>query len=464
MLTPLLSRVAQIRSLLTLRPFDTGTLQGRSQERHRRALLTTLASAAAKIVTILTSLVSIPLTLNYLGNERFGLWMTISSVIALLSFADLGIGNGLLNAISNADGKNDLTAIRRYISSAFVILSTIAIVVLTASFMAYPFISWAEFFNVKTVQAAQEAGPALAVFVVCFALNVPLGIVQRVQLGLQQGFLSNLWQSAGSVLGLMAILVAVYLRAGLPWLVLAMAGAPLLASLLNGAVFFGYKRPDLRPKLALASRAAATRVAHVGLLFLVLQIAVAVTSSSDNIIITKILGPADVAHYAVTAKMFSFITMAISMLVGPLWPAYSEAEARGDMGWIRNTLSRSIRITLLLAGIGSSVLFVVGPTLIELWVGPQINPPTMLITGLAIWTVMEATGVTLAMFLNGMHIVRTQVIVATVYAISCVTMKIILIKHMGISGVAWGAVITYALTTLIPYTLIVPNLFRTRLH
>ena len=464
MLTPLLSRAAQLISLLTLRPFDTDTQQGRSQERHRRALLTALAAAAAKIVTILTSLVSIPLTLTYLGNERFGLWMTISSVIALLSFADMGVGNGLLNAISDADGKDDVTSVRRYISSAFIILSVIAIIILIISFIVYPFISWAQFFNVKTVQAGQEAGPALAVFMVCFALNIPLGIVQRVQLGLQQGFLSNLWQAAGSIIGLLAILVAVHFHAGLPWLVLAMAGAPLLVSLLNGGVFFGYTRPDLRPKLALASRAAAKKVAHVGLLFLVLQIAVAITSSSDNIIITRILGPVEVAPYAVTAKMFSFITIVILMLAGPLWPAYSEAAARGDTAWIRNTLSRSIKATLLFATISSFFLFWAGPTLLEWWVGPQIKPPTMLFMGLAIWTVMEATGVALAMFLNGLNIVRTQVIIAMVYAISCITMKIIFIEHFGISGIAWGAVITYGPIVLIAYTLTIQNIFRTRLH
>ncbi len=55
--------------------------------------------------------------------------MTISSVIALAGFADLGMGYGLLNAISEANGKDDRNAARKYISSAFILLSAVALVV-----------------------------------------------------------------------------------------------------------------------------------------------------------------------------------------------------------------------------------------------------------------------------------------------------------------------------------------------
>lgn len=63
--------------------------------------------------------ISVPLTLRYLGTERYGLWMTISSVIAVLGFSDLGLNNGLLNGISQANGTNDRELARRYVSSAF---------------------------------------------------------------------------------------------------------------------------------------------------------------------------------------------------------------------------------------------------------------------------------------------------------------------------------------------------------
>ena len=78
--------------LFRLRPFDTSTVGGRSIERYRRVALTTLSACLAKVIVALTLLVSVPLTLSYLGPERYGLSMTVGSFIAILSFSDFGIG------------------------------------------------------------------------------------------------------------------------------------------------------------------------------------------------------------------------------------------------------------------------------------------------------------------------------------------------------------------------------------
>src|SRR5215207_4315622 len=78
------SRASQAASLFRVRPFDTTTPEGRSRERHRRVALTALARAMTRGLGILISLITVPLTIHYLGPERYGLWMTISSFIALL--------------------------------------------------------------------------------------------------------------------------------------------------------------------------------------------------------------------------------------------------------------------------------------------------------------------------------------------------------------------------------------------
>ena len=115
-------KIQQIRSVLRFKPFDTSTDDGRSKERYRRVVLTAGSSFVSKGVTILTGLISVPLTVHYLGAERYGLWMTISSTIAFLTFADLGLGNGLLNAVSKANGLDDQADATTAVSSAFFML------------------------------------------------------------------------------------------------------------------------------------------------------------------------------------------------------------------------------------------------------------------------------------------------------------------------------------------------------
>ena len=102
----------------------------RSAARHRRAAVTGITSGISRAVRIGVTLITIPLTLHYLGNERFGLWMTISSVLAMAGFADFGVGNGVLNTVSTAYGKDDWDGIRQAISSGIAVLTLIGAAIL----------------------------------------------------------------------------------------------------------------------------------------------------------------------------------------------------------------------------------------------------------------------------------------------------------------------------------------------
>jgi len=117
-------RLLRIRKIIRLTPFDTGTAEGRSNERFRRASLSAATSAGAKGIALFTTAVSVPLTLGYLGSERFGVWMTLSALIALLGFTDLGIGNSLLNSVAHAAGRDDRLQIRASVSSGITMISS----------------------------------------------------------------------------------------------------------------------------------------------------------------------------------------------------------------------------------------------------------------------------------------------------------------------------------------------------
>src|SRR5688572_30139039 len=144
------SRIQPIFLLLRLRPFDVSTPEGRARERHRLVVLATVASALAKFLSIATALISVPLTLHYLGAERYGMWMTISAVVAMLSFADFGIGNGLMNAVATAYGKDRHDTIREHVSSAFAILTAIAVALVALLAILYGLVPWADVFNVTS--------------------------------------------------------------------------------------------------------------------------------------------------------------------------------------------------------------------------------------------------------------------------------------------------------------------------
>jgi O-antigen/teichoic acid export membrane protein len=148
----------------------------------------------------------------------------------------------------------------------------------------------------------------------------------------------------------------------------------------------------------------------------------------------------------------------VGLTLGPLWPAYREALSRGDTGWVRRTVRRSIRLSLTVAGLISAVLVVLGIPLITLWVGTSVQPSFGLILAVGIWTTLNAVGTAVAMFLNGAQVMRFQVVTAVLMATANILLSIALTSRIGVAGVVWGSVVAYSLFTLIPVAIYMPRL------
>jgi O-antigen/teichoic acid export membrane protein len=453
-----LARTLRTFRYLRGRPFDVATPDGRSQERYRRAAWATLAGLGARAIALLVTLVTIPLAIGYLGPEQYGVWATISAFSAMLIFADFGLGNGLMNVVAGAYGRGDRAAAQGAISSAFVMLMGVAGLLTLVFAFTFPIVPWPQLANVTSEDAAAQVAPAVLAYFACFAIGLPLGLVQRLQYGYQEGYEVGAWAALGSVLSLVGLVIAIRVEATLPWLVLALAGGPVVALAGNAIVVFAKRHPDLRPAIGLATKRAAANLVRVGLLFFVLQLAVAVAFQSDVIVAAQILGSEAAAEYSVVARLFLLTPSLLWMAFLPLWPAYGEAVARGDVPWLRRTVMRSTLAGIAISGASSAVLLVVGNQVLRFWLGPVFDPPFALMLGMAVWAVLSTAGTSMAMLLNGATVIGFQVVVAITMATTSIVASIVLGQLFGLSGVIWGTVLAYVVCNAVPIVWYVPRL------
>ncbi|MDO9206076.1 MAG: oligosaccharide flippase family protein [Methylotenera sp.] len=452
--------LARLKCYLRFDSFDVKSQEGRAKERHRQILLTTLSSGAARILTVIISFVMITLALKFLGAERFGLWVTISSAVAMLGFADLGVGSGLMNAVANAHGKDDIMDVKRKIALGILLLSVIAIFILIVFFIVYPFVPWTQLLNVNSELAIKEVAPTIAVVVIFFALSIPAGIVIKVQMGLQMGFAANLWLSAGSVLALVAALGVIFLNGGLPYLVAATIAPPVIVSTLAGIYFFYIQKPFLRPRFRGLRVGDAKELAGTSGFFLVLQFSGLIAFQSDNLIIAHYLGVDAVAKYAIAFKLFSLPLIILSLYLNAMWPAYAEAKSRGDMEWVYSTFQKSIRLSAIIVLPLSFVLLVASTWIIDVWVGSSFEPSWSLLIGLFFWSIMSVVGGNFAVLLNGLGVIRFQVITSVSMAIVNIILSVWLVQRIGVSGVIWGSVLTLLFIVYIPTAIYLRKYFK----
>jgi O-antigen/teichoic acid export membrane protein len=368
----------------------------------------------------------------------------------MVSFADLGIGNGLRTLIAEADGTEDREQLSKLISSATVFLTAVAVCMGLVMLAAVHFLDWTLVFNRISPVLRKEVPGCVLALGSTFLLAVPLQIAQGVQHGLQKGYAATLWSTAGSIVSLAALIIAATLKASLILLILALSGAPLVVTFANFVWFFWRERPDLRPRLAAVEWKVGRRLLRTGGLFMVLQLTGALAFSSDNFVVGAVLGVASVPLLGVPAKLFGIVQQFVNMLNGPLWPAFGEAAARGDVYWVRSTLRRAQFLGISLAIASSVVLIFCGRWFVQHWSRHQVDVSVSLLVALAVWTVFSAWGSTVAMFLNGTGRILVQTFAAIALAPTAFVLKWLLIGPLGLSGVIWATIIAFALCTVGP--------------
>ena len=431
----------------------------RSVRRYRRAGLTFFAWVAVKALALATLLIGVRWSVAYLGAERFGLWMTATSAAGLLSFATLGFDRGLLNALAEADGRNNRGAARRLVSTAYCLLGSFLALVALIFALIYPALPWARLLNAPAA-ASNDAGPVLAALVGAGLILLFSSITDTVQSAYQEGFFSSLWDAAGKLLALAALAMAIGLGFGFSWLVLVVAAAPIIAAVGNAALLFGRQRPWLAPRLKLIRRSAARRLFSTGGLFFLMQLALTAAYYADNLIVAEVAGSAAVADYSVTARLFDIPGMLLVLLTSALWPPMAEAMARGESAWATRSLKHAILVALALAGATALPLMLFGPTVLKWWLGGALAAPRALFIAFGLFWLLSAVTQPISIFLNAAQALRFQLCCMAVLAATSLALKFGMAHALGAVGVAWGRVVSEIVFRLLPYAFYLPMLIK----
>lgn len=441
-----------MRTVQRLLPFiawkaGDGPEGARGLERSRRIWLATLTSILLKISGVLTLTVTTPLIHAYMDPSRFGLWMTISALLVVLSFLDFGVGNALINILAEAHGANDKQAAGEAVTSAFFLHLCVAVVLILFALFAVDPLEINKVLGVHEDSAARESVAAIKLMIIGLALSIPLQSAQKVQTAYQDGFRANLWQLASSLATFSILMICIHRKSSLPILVMALAFTPISVSMVNWIHQFNFARPWLRPSSKRFNKSMSIALLTLGGIWTWSQIVGFVGTSTDNLIISAHKGAAAVGCYAVMARLQS-ILMVSQLLAIPLWPAFSEAIQRGDWIWARTTFNRTVRLFVFIGVCSAMILGFGSFYIVPAWLGGEMVPTPALAGGFAAWAIISNFFFAISALLANRRSIVQFTILTTVAALISVFIKIYLVNQGGQDLVIWGAVIGYGLICL----------------
>ncbi|MGC4820220.1 lipopolysaccharide biosynthesis protein [Micromonospora sp. DT63] len=416
-----------------------------------RALVTGIASSlAGKAVGLVAPLLITPAAFHYLGSERYGMWMAITSLTAMALFADFGLGNGLLTRLSRLHATGDRAAAAREIASAYALLGSLAVTLMLVLVSTVRLVSWPALLNVADPAVARDARGVVLLCFGAFLVNIPLALIQRVQYAHQQVGQSNLWQAGGSLVSAGLVVAAVTANAD-PVLVIAAAvlAVPLM-NLANSICFFRWQRPDLRPRVRDVRAAKARGLLRLGSRFFGLSVLSSVALNIDSFLVGRVLGLHAAANYAVILRMFAVLALFVTLVNLPLWPANGEALARGDVGWVRRSTRRMVLLSAAAVTLPALCLVLAGNDILRLWVRSDDldQVPTTLFAALAVWSVLVAVAAPLLMVQNSVGLLGPQFLGWAACLVVAVPLKILLAGREGLPGVALASALSYGVTVL----------------
>src|SRR5690606_20552241 len=119
------------------------------QGRTVKAKKNILGSIFIKGGSIATSLVLVPLTLEYVNATQYGIWLVLSSIVGWFSFFNIGLTHGLRNKFAEAKAKGDDSKAQMYVSTTYAILTIIFCSIWLVFLFVNPLLDWVKILNVQ---------------------------------------------------------------------------------------------------------------------------------------------------------------------------------------------------------------------------------------------------------------------------------------------------------------------------
>lgn len=380
-----------------------------------------------KGISVLIGLLFVPLLLNYLDTERYGIWLTLTSIVGWFTFFDAGLGNGLRNKLSEALAKGEHQLAKEYVSTTYALISAIFIGVLVLFYCVNPFLHWNEILNTTSVPEKELSLLALVVFTFFF-LRFIFKLIGIILMADQKPALNNAFGPIGNIISLLIIyILSLTIKGALVTMGFVLSVVPVIVLLVASFFLFRGRYKHLKPNIKNIKWSHSRSLLGLGVKFFIIQIASIILFTTSNIIITQILGAEQVTIYNIAFKYFQMPVMIYGIVMTPIWSAVTDAYVRKDFDWLKNTLSKLNKLSwIFFAGI--IIMLIASKQVYSFWIGSKINIPFIVSAAMALYASINIFLSPYSQYINGIGKLYVSTRFVVIILICYIPLAIILAK------------------------------------
>jgi O-antigen/teichoic acid export membrane protein len=407
-----------------------------------------VGSFAIKGLSILASLFLVPLTINLLSQEKYGVWMTIYSIITWFNMMDIGLGYGFRNkfteAVAIGDKKSAKENVQTLYSSMWIISFVFILVFTGLNF----FLNWSSILNLKSGFNEPIQLIVWSVFSL-FSIQLFLKNISIILLALQKTSFSNFMMFVSNLISLIFIFVLHRLNlANLFTISISFMLAPILVYLFYTIYLFNTTLKEYTPHFKFVpNKDNFNDLIGLGLKFFMIQITTVIMFSSANIIISQLFGPEEVTPYSIVSRLFASTQAVLSIIITPFWAAFTEANAKMDIQWIKKSVKRLVQGWVVFS-VGILFLWAISPFIFHLWVGENVNIPYSLSFQFAVFTIIMGWLNPFVFYITSVSKIKLELWIALLQTIITIPLSIFLAKNLALGTL--GVILATNIVLLIP--------------
>ncbi len=391
-------------------------------------------------------LVAIPIIIQLTSQILYGFWLTALSVMAYLGLLDLGLGVSTTRLLSGIHekpgGESEFNGV---LSTGFFSFCGAGLLFLVAGLAMAPYVpGW---FKIPAADAGVVT-TAYKLAILAGAIGLSLSTFGAIVTATQHMAVSNTIRNVVTLLSLGLSICLLYAGVGLPSLALA----NLFNFTSQGIAHYFFARrycPHMNICPSLINRNDFRRLWVFGGYFQLARLANIIAISAGPLVIATFLGAGSVTPYALTSKLATLFSISIASKLGiAVFPALSQMFANGEYGNIRRVFIALIHYSVRLTMVGGIFLAVANRHFVSLWVGPEMFGGIALNAVFVYWVFQDSILRSVGVVVLASGKLRQWAFVAIIEAAITIIASVLLVRFLGLAGVAMGVCIARTLTTV----------------
>lgn len=396
-------------------------------------------SGIIKVLSILISILAVPLTLNYLNQDVYGIWLTIFSIMNWLMYFDGGLGSGLKNKITESKALNEIKKIKTFVSTSYFILTITVLILIILFSIINNFLNWNLILNIKIFN--YNFNKLINFIFIIFCFQFLFRLIESILIADQRSREADFINFISSLLSISFFYVFKnYFNDKLLFTGIAFCLTPVIVNIIYSIILFKKRYKEYSPSLKYIEISHYKELMKLGSKFFIIQICNLITIGTINLLISNSVNPSMVVVYNLIYKYFGFTLMGFTVITNSIFTSFNDAYNKGDFNWIKKSVNYIIKISYVIIII-DILLVLFSKFILNFWIGNAVYISSYTIILMSFYFISITIVTVYSTFISGIGKIKLAYYFSILNTILFLPVTYFSGKYYGLNGILVSQII-----------------------